>query len=254
MPKIMLHDPLKIPQLKQQFSKVNYFTAEDLRAFYNSFKVLVSDETFRSRIYRLAKMGVLQRKGQGIYSLGTQPVFVSDINTQTKKIYETIHKQYPYAKTSIWHTITLNQFMIHQPFKYNFIVEVEKDAAESVFYFLQEKFKNVYLNPEESTFAKYISGTSDSIIVKNLISESPIHDINGVMTPTIEKILVDIFCDKTIYTAFQGKEMQNIFRNAFKEYDVKLSTLSRYAVRRGKKEEIDAYLRKLELGVKNKPM
>lgn len=87
-----------------------------------------------------------------------------------------------------------------------------------------------------------------------MVSESPTQDIYNVMTPTIEKILVDIYCDKVIYAAFQGKEMQNIYRNVFNKYTVNLSTLSRYALRRGKKEEIDAYLERLELGIKNKPV
>ncbi len=250
----MSRDPLKISQLKQRFGKVNSFTATDLRRFYTSYELVISDEAFRARIHRLAKMGVLQRIGHGTYRLGEQMIFIPTITTLTKKIYGAIHTQFPYASTSIWHTSTLNEFMVHQPFKFNLIVEVEKDAAESVFYFIKEKFKNVYLNPNAEIYQNYIAGKTDSIIVKSMVSESPTQDIYNVMTPTIEKILVDIYCDKVIYAAFQGKEMQNIYRNVFNKYTVNLSTLSRYALRRGKKEEIDAYLERLELGRKNKPV
>lgn len=248
----MSRDPLKISQLKQRFGKVNSFTAVDIRRFYISYELAISDETFRSRIHRLTKMGVLQRIGHGTYRLGEQMIFIPTITPLTKKIYDAIHTQFPYASTSIWHTSTLNEFMVHQPFKFNLIVEVEKDAAESVFYFIKEKFKNVYLNPNAEIYQNYIAGKTDSIIVKNMVSESPTQDIYNVMTSTIEKILVDIYCDKVIYAAFQGKEMQNIYRNVFNKYTVNVSTLSRYALRRGKKEEIDAYLERLELGIKNK--
>lgn len=243
----MSQDQLRIAQLKQRFSKVDCFTTSDLRKFYTSPKFVISDEAFRSRIHRLSKSGVLRRIGHGNYCLGEQAIFIPTINKNVEKLYKTIYNQYPYAKVSIWHTLVLNEFMIHQPFKFNFIIEVEKDATESVFYFLKDKFRSVYLNPTKEIYEKYISGTTDSIIVKNLISESPINDIDGVMTPTIEKILVDIFCDKTIYTAFQGNEMQNIFENVFGKYTVNISTLLRYALRRGKKEEIDTYIKRLKL-------
>jgi hypothetical protein len=142
--------------------------------------------------------------------------------------------------------------MVHQPFKFNLIVEVEKDAAESVFHFLKEKYKNVYLNPNAETYQNYIAGKTDSIIVKSMVSESPMQEISPIITPTIEKILVDIYCDNVIYAAFQGREMQNIYRNVFKKYTVNVSTLFRYALRRGKKEEIETFVERLELRLKNK--
>jgi thioredoxin-related protein len=142
--------------------------------------------------------------------------------------------------------------MVHQPFSFNLIVEVEKDAAESIFHFIKEKFKNVYLNPNAETYKNYIAGNTDSIIVKSMITESPLQEIYSVHAPSIEKILVDIYCDTNIYSAFQGKEMQNIYRNAVNNYTVNLSTLARYALRRGKKEEIGNYLSHLGIKVRNK--
>ncbi len=245
----MSRDPLKISQLKQRFAGVNYFTATDLKKFYISYELAISDEGFRSRIHRLTKMGVLQRIGQGTYRIGEQMIFIPTITPLTKKIYTAIHKQFPYASTSIWHTSNLNEFMVHQPFVFNLIVEVEKDAAESVFYFIKETFKNVYLNPTAEIYQNYIAGKTNSIIVKSMVTESPVQDIYEVMTPTIEKILVDIYSDKVIYAAFQGKEMQHIFTNAFKKYTVNISTLYRYAHRRGKKEEMVAYVERLKLGL-----
>ena len=78
--------------------------------------------------------------------------------------------------------------------------------------------------------------------INNLVSEAPTQEIYGVKTATIEKILVDIFCDKIIYSTFQGNEMKNIFYNAFKDYTININTLLRYAQRRGKKSEIEQYI------------
>jgi hypothetical protein len=248
---IMSSDLLKIAQLKKRFGKLDYFTSTDLKRFYNSQELFVSDEAFRARIHRLIKMSVLQKIGHGAYCLGEKIIFIPTITPHTKKIFTAIDNQFPYANTSIWHTSALNEFMIHQPFRFQLIVEVEKEAAESIFYFLREHFKNVYLNPNAEIYEHYITGKKNSIIVKSMVSESPTQDIYQVITPTIEKILVDIYCDKVIYAAFQGKEMQHIYKNVFHNYTVNQSKLLRYAFRRGKKEEIVAFLERLELGMQH---
>lgn len=247
-----MRDILKIPELKQRFGNLNYFTVLDIRTFYSSCGFAISDEAFRSRIYRLRKMGVLQQIGRGVYRIGEQVIFIPTITPTTKRIFTAIHKQFPYVNKSIWHTSTLNEFMLHQPFKFNLIIEVEKDAVESVFHYVKEKFNNVYLNPNAEIYQNYISGKTDSVIVKSMITESPVQKIYNVTTPTIEKILVDIYSDKIIYSAFQGNEMNNIFKRAVNKYTVNSSTLLRYALRRGKREEIVAYMARLGIGVKNK--
>ena len=111
--------------------------------------------------------------------------------------------------------------MIHQPGKFYFLVEVEKESMESVFYFLKENEFHVYLNPDNDIINKYVSSEKDAVIVKLLISEAPVQDIKDITTITIEKILVDIFCDDIIFSAQQGPEMNNIFREAFRKYTVK---------------------------------
>jgi hypothetical protein len=137
--------------------------------------------------------------------------------------------------------------MIHQPGKFNLLVEVEKEAVEPVYYFLKGKHEGVFVNPDERMYRDYISGERESIIVKMLISEAPIKKINNVNVPTLEKILVDIYCDTVIYSSFQGKEMQNIYAHSFEKYTINLNTLSRYAYRRNKKEEIFNYIKQLNL-------
>jgi len=68
---------------------------------------------------------------------------------------------------------------------------------------------------------------------------------NGVQTITIEKLLVDIFCDEIVFVAQQGGEMQIIFRNAFEKYSINENKMLRYADRRSKKEAFNIYLNKI---------
>ena len=249
MPKIsyicnkkIIADSLKIERLKKYFSQVDYFSTADLFRFYSIGNWKLTKNTLNWRIYKLVKIGVLQRVGRGLYTLGKEIIFYPEITNPIKKLHERINNDFPFANFCIWHTSSLNKFMRHQPARFQLMLDVERDVSESVFYFIKELYPNVFLNPNEEIYTKYISGKKDCIIINNLVSEAPTQEIYSVKTATIEKILVDIFCDKIIYSTFQGNEMKNIFYNAFKDYTININTLLRYAQRRGKKSEIEQYI------------
>ena len=77
----------------------------------------------------------------------------------------------------------------------------------------------------------------DFILVKPLISESPVYMEDGVLVPELEKLLVDRDADKE-YAALGDNTIQTEFQRAFELYPVNISRLLRYAGRKGKKEEI----------------
>jgi hypothetical protein len=127
------------------------------------------------------------------------------------------------------------------------ILEIDKDASASIFYFLNDKDYDVFLNPSQEIIQNYVANKREAIVIKNLITESPLQKVFNVQTPTLEKILVDVFCDSVLFSAYQGNEMNYIFENAFRKYSINTTTLFRYAQRRGKKAELYVYLRGLEL-------
>ena len=87
---------------------------------------------------------------------------------------------------------------------------------------------------------------SNKFIIKPLVHDSPIAN-HQVPIPRIEKILVDLFIEKDLFLPFQGKELANIYANAFSNFSVNLTTLLAYAERRKKKNDIVDYLKyKLE--------
>jgi len=67
---------------------------------------------------------------------------------------------------------------------------------------------------------KYASNENNYIVVKSLKSEAPIQKIQGIHTVSLEKILVDIFCDEIIFSAYQGNEMRTIFIETFTKYSI----------------------------------
>jgi len=132
--------------------------------------------------------------------------------------------------------------MLHQPGRFYQLIEVEKDGMESLFYFLKDKNVSVYMDPSPELIRRYLIDEKEPWIVKPLVSESPTQEIEGVTTVTIEKMLVDIFCDPKIFSAQQGAEMDQIFKEAFEKYAISESKMLRYASRRRKKSELDDYL------------
>ena len=142
--------------------------------------------------------------------------------------------------------------MVHQPGKFYILVETEKESMESVFYFLKENKYAVYLNPGPEIISKYLSSEKNAVIIKSLVSEAPMQNIKGVNTITIEKMLVDIFCDDNIFSAQQGSELKNIFIEALKKYTVNENRLLRYADRRRRKDDIIKYLKSISTKISAK--
>ena len=127
----------------------------------------------------------------------------------------------------------LHEFMTHQPGQNLIVVEAEKDACESVFNRLREKYTGrVFLDPTRSLMENYVLPQASPIIVLPLISESPRTTNNNIPSPKLEKILVDILVDENIFFAFQGVELSTIYENAFNTYWLNQRTMFRYARRR----------------------
>jgi hypothetical protein len=132
--------------------------------------------------------------------------------------------------------------MQHQPNRFFALVETDKETTNSVFYFLREIKKSVFVNPSTDILEKYIVNEKEIFIVKPLVSEAPTQNVNNVETTSIEKMLVDIFSDDVVFSAQQGAEMRTIFKNAFDKYTINHSKMLRYASRRRKKKEIKEFV------------
>ena len=123
---------------------------------------------------------------------------------------------------------------------------MERDATEVVFHYLQENYKGVFLTPEQDMMSKYVGLDRRNVVVKALVSESPLIERGGVMMPMLEKLLVDLNCDADFFM-YQGIEWEHIMDNAFSLYNVNTSVLLRYAGRRNRKETVEQYLKNKSL-------
>lgn len=197
-----------------------------------------SQNTINTYLYQLKKRGIINNLSRGVYTLGDIETFTPQINDQLKKIAKQIQKNYPFISYCVWNSAWLNDFMRHQPFKNFTIVEVEKVAAEQVFNELTSSLSNVFINPDELFFDRYIANLDNVIVIKNLVTEAPIVENNKVFIPTLEKFLVDILIDTNLFAAQQG-EIDFIFKSAYDKYDINESKMKRYAARRNRETEVE---------------
>lgn len=201
--------------------------------------------SIRWYLFDFKREGLIADVSRGVYTLQRHD-FHPDIKLHNiKKISNKIHTNLPYLKYCIWTTSWLRDLMIHQPATSISLIEVEAGAENSIFSLLQDDIEGALIKPTTIEIERYVLG-SNKFIIKPLVHDSPIAK-HQVPIPRIEKILVDLFIEKDLFLPFQGKELTNIYANAFSDFSVNLTTLLAYAERRKKKNDIIEYLQhKLE--------
>lgn len=230
------------------FKPQGLFTTSDIASWFHDTEPDLKASTINWRVYELVKEGVITRVSKGVFKIGDANAYTPILDLKIKRLAKTISKQFPYAEFCIWDSAMTNTFSQHLVSNSFYMVAVEKDAAESVFHSLQERMKNVYYNPTDYVIDNYLyQNDAKPIVVKNLISESPTETVDGIKVPSLEMILVDIFCDKRLFKAFQGNEMVHIYQNVFNQFTINMTKMLRYAARRGKCDEIKQFLEQINV-------
>ena len=232
-------------QLQQQFAHHPHTTREELLGFYRSFEPDLKDSTFAWRIHSLKEKNLLKPVRKGVYTLSPKPQFHLQVEPKLRAIAIKLMKQFPTVRFCVWSTKWLNDWMIHQPGRFLLLVEAEAAATESVFYFLKdEHYKNVFLNPDDTLLERYIYEETESIIVKPLITKAPLEKGKKIATPSLEKILVDLFIDQKLFSPFQGSELIYIYNTLHSKYALNITKMTAYAKRRTKEEELLDFMTK----------
>lgn len=220
----------------EKFGGKEFFSREELFAFFKEFEPNLNKNTFGWRIYDLKSKNIIKSIRRGVYSISSKPVFKPVINRKIKHLGKIISNKFNTKNYSIWNTSWLNEFIIHQTTKNLTILEIDKSIVEPVFFYLKDNnYKNIYMNPKENIMDHYVSEEYEVLIVNPLITRAPTQKIESIKVPTLEKILVDVFCDKVTLYSYKGEELINIFDNAFNKYSINFSKLL-YYVRRRKRE------------------
>lgn len=241
MPKITEH------KLIEEFKDRASFTREDLYDFYRFFEPDLSEGTFSWRIYNLKNKNIIRSIKRGLYKISRKPVYKPEVSLNLLKLAKRVGGKFADARHCIWETEWLNEFLKHQSTKRYTIIEIEKEFTHSLYYELKDlQINELFLNPDEKVIEPYIAESKSPVIIKKMITRSPIvnRTENRVKfhTPTLEKILVDLFAEEKLFYHLQGSEMVHIYENALSNYTVNFTKLFSYAKRREREQEIKEFM------------
>jgi hypothetical protein len=239
-----------ISTIQNTFKNIGIFESKELYILLNKASAM-KESTFHWKLYEFTQKGILEKVGHGKYKLGERKIFKPILNEETIEIYQKTSTLFPQnienpIRFCCWHTSVLNELMNHQPVRFFTLIETEKEVTDSVFHLLREQYTDVFINPTTKEINNYIVGKQGVIVIKNLKTEAPMQVIEHIPTITIEKMLVDIYCEEKLFVTYQEPERETIFRNAFENYVINESKLFRYARRRcslKKFEEFQRYVK-----------
>ena len=235
-----------IDTLSAAFKNRASFSKNDLLKVLQEIYPETTTNTLKWKIHDLKEKGVIRHLTRGVYSLTeNKRPYTPEIPEEARKIYNDIRQELPYTDLSIAYTGWFNEFMLHQVFRTYLIIEVEKEATPTVFKRVIELSDEVFLNPGKEMFEYYVANAENPIIIKPLISESPLIEVDQIRVASLEKLLVDCICDTEIYGA-QYQEASAIFENAMEKYTINTGRIRRYARRRNRSTEIAGFLNKNE--------
>lgn len=221
------------------------FRFSDLLSFLNNL-FEISKVTLSWHLREMVNDERLFKLGRGIYTAEKVQTkkYIPGLGEKIIKVGKELAKSFPFITISVFDGKILEDFQHHLSINNIHYIEVERDAMESVFHYLQKSGHVVYLNPDKDFVYNYIKPSEEAFIIKPLVSESPLIDFQGVKTPALEKILVDIICDDDM-DYLHGNEWLRIFDNAHSMYAVNRSSMLRYASRRNAKPTIEKAIENL---------
>lgn len=201
----------------------------------------LTDATVSWRLHNMKSQGLIQSFGYGNYTLSEKPAFLPGGSARLKRLYHKVHREFPFIEVCVWDSRWFNNFMQHQLFRFYLVIEVEKEATESVFNALTEFNTNVFLDPGKDIFDRYISNFEEVVIVKPLISEAPLVEQDGIKLASLEKLLIDVLADKILFAA-QQQELSYIYQSVQQKYNLNVSRMRRYARRRNQSARLSTLL------------
>ena len=226
-------------QTEERFRPGVVYTHKDLIEMLKADYPYVSPNSYQWAINSMIKDGKIAKTGYNQYTVITdslKPVFKPSYSELAAELIQKIDTCYPESTFVLLESAFMNLFR-SQPVRQNTVfIQGDKEKSRSIFRSLQEwKYPNLLYKPSVKEFDLY--RTEDSIVILDLTSEAPLlsdrpHEI------CIEKLLVDVFCDKYLRKDYDPAEYPLIVEQAMSAYAVDKVRLLRYARRRGKEEEI----------------
>jgi hypothetical protein len=235
------------------FEEKEVVTKKNLIEIFNRIYPSAVDKDYQLFTYQLISKKIILPVGSGVFLIrsNARPLFTNKIVFAPEKssfllaIEDEIGSNLTYLSITVWETRVLNDLMTQQPAINMAVVETEPESIGVVFDFLGQRFADrIFISPDKKVIDNYVLTKPESILVSKCITQTALgRKRQNPRYAKLEKILVDIFVDKTRFFIFQGSELISIYENAFKKYLIDEVSMFRYAGRRNAREKIQTFIR-----------
>jgi hypothetical protein len=189
------------------------------------------------RLHDMVQRETLSRVRRGVYTRREKREFHLTVADSLASLFRAVRTSLPYVELCAWRSDDVRDLARHYPNRGVPIIEVEKEGEAAVQNFLVGMDQPAVAYEDLPAVERSFPGQR-FIVVKRLVSESPLSKVDDVTVPRLEKILVDIVQDRNLFGFLEGAETHHIYKSAWDRYQIQLDTLLRYASRRGARADV----------------
>lgn len=230
-----------VPALRGCIMGKTIITEKEITEILRKENAEISDTDLKWKLFHYCKDNGLQSIGAQQYTkVGS--LYDYELGSTAETIRNNLRTQYPEIKLVVWESSILNEWLNLLIAKNTIFIETPKDFLDTIYDALTESDENtmVLVNPKTEEYFRYQK--NDLIVLRTMVDRAPISKNNHL---TIEKLFVDLLCDKLLIELFDGYTVQELIQDAAASYAVNEKKLLAYARRRGRYNEILAYWRKI---------
>lgn len=222
-----------------KLEKGRIYTRKELMDMLHADYPYVSRNSYQWGVTEMQANGMIEKIGYNQYRCfegDAKKQYVPQYSELSERIIALLKERMPETKAVLFETALLNEFLSEKLIDNVLFLEVEKADIQSVFHMLQETgISNLIYSPRKKDFLFF--RINNCVVVRGLTSEAPLERgrLNEIV---IEKLLVDIFCDKLIRLSYPAEAFGDIAKTARDRYLVQSPKLLRYARRRERELQI----------------
>lgn len=242
------------------FRNVDYVNKDELHDFFSSYYEKLSNSSFLWRTFELKEKGIITKISNTKYQINTEQrkksfsIQVNDdlVSHTIMKFNQPLDNEHSFSidekMICIWRLNVLNAFSSHQYSKEIVFIELDKYRIGSLFFELKEKLHgDFYVTKDYSKDYDHILLEDKVIVITPLLKRSPLEKKNMmenhyVVSPKMEKILIDVFTEKEVFAMYDWSSIQEIFTNYYNKYNLDFTTLLSHAEKRGIKDRVKSFL------------
>lgn len=227
---------------KEVIGMSTYISSLELYNKYNK-----SNASPRSKAMLIAKLiedGVIVKVDNEMYKIVNKKKYHIFRDYDGTRDFIDLFKEFGFDYI-IYNSTFLNEWLNQLIGKGTIFIEADKKYLSSIYELLVDNgYTNILLYPTINEINKYT--LNELIIIKPLFSRSPIN--RKEKSFTIEKVIVDLYCDSILKKYYPTSELADIYRQIFNTYAIDEFSLNAYLKRRNLKDRFYDFLNVNDLG------